>query len=173
MPRRAWHFARRARRRGENPARGDGLAPAWHMHCCSQRMETLTPIPPAHRPHVDSRRAGSWFRAGVCAVGLTIAGVPAIALAAPDLAPSSTSSVANAAELPPQPVESPARPTLDPTLPREPNPTGIELPDEVTANEMKGQYGVGLGLLILGGIVIAGVVIGLSTLLMRRSWSEN
>jgi len=132
-------------------------------------MDTVTPLRPAHRSRIASRVAGPWFRAGVCAVGLSLAGIPAISAAAPDRTLSANSPLTNG----PLPVESPAQPRLDPTLPREPNPAGIELPDELTANDLKGQSGVGLGLLILGGIVIAGVVSGLLLLLTYRSWSET
>ena len=63
-------------------------------------------------------------------------------------------------------------PKVDPTFPREPDPTGIEVPDEVTADQLKGQYGIGLGLLILGGIITAGALIALFLLVVRRPWTE-
>jgi hypothetical protein len=69
--------------------------------------------------------------------------------------------------LPPLPA-----PGSDPTFPREPDPTGINVPDEVTADQLKGQYGVGLGLLILGGIITAGAVIALLVLVVRKPWTE-
>ena len=59
-------------------------------------------------------------------------------------------------------------------MPREPNPTGITVPDNASAQEInKGEYGVGLGLLILGGVVLTAMVVGLFMLVMRRSWGEH
>lgn len=124
-----------------------------------------------------TRAAGSVWRARVCAVGLLISGAPALAATSP--APVSSADSPALTEqgqvptVPGAPAPAPASDprSSDPTLPREPNPTGIELPDEVSAQELKGEYGLGLGLLILGGVLVAGVVIGLLTVLMRRSWS--
>ena len=62
----------------------------------------------------------------------------------------------------------------DPTLPREPDPTGVTAPDKVSDQEIsKGEYGVGLGLLILGGVILTAMVVGLFMLMMRRTWGEH
>jgi hypothetical protein len=59
-------------------------------------------------------------------------------------------------------------------LPREPNPTGITVPDDAFSEKIdKGEYGVGLGLLILGGVVLTALVVGLFMVLMRRTWGEQ
>jgi hypothetical protein len=64
--------------------------------------------------------------------------------------------------------------TAEPTLPREPNPTGITVPDEASTQEIsKGEYGVSLGLLILGGVVLTALAVGLFMLMMRRTWGEH
>jgi hypothetical protein len=62
----------------------------------------------------------------------------------------------------------------EPTLPREPNPTGITVPDPASDAEIsKGEYGLGLGLLILGGVILTAIVVGLFLVTMRRSWGER
>jgi uncharacterized integral membrane protein len=45
------------------------------------------------------------------------------------------------------------------------------VPDEVTADQLKGQTGIGLGLLILGGMVTAGTLIALFLLVARKPWT--
>jgi hypothetical protein len=58
-------------------------------------------------------------------------------------------------------------------VPQVPNPTDLQVPDEATARELEGQYGIGLGLLILIGVLVAGAVLGLASLLLRRTWSST
>ena len=100
---------------------------------------------------------------------LSLSAAPVLA-AAGDQAPLITAQVPG---LPPIPGLPPTpQPENDPTFPREPDPTGIEVPDEVTADQLKGQYGIGLGLLILGGVITAGAVIALLLLVVRKPWSE-
>jgi hypothetical protein len=121
------------------------------------------------RPRVRSLRARSAWRAGLCAATLSLCTAPLLA-AEPIRAPGAT---AQAPGVPPVPGLPPSPlPDSDPTFPREPDPTGINVPDEVTADQLKGQYGVGLGLLILGGIITAGAVIALLVLVVRKPWSE-
>ncbi len=128
-------------------------------------IEVVTPP----RPCVRSLGARSWWRAGACAASLSLCATPLLAADSPK-APVVT---AQAPGVPPIPGLPPTPlPENDPTFPREPDPTGIEVPDEVTVDQLKGQYGIGLGLLILGGIVTAGAVIALLVLLVRKPWSE-
>jgi uncharacterized integral membrane protein len=47
------------------------------------------------------------------------------------------------------------------------------VPDEVSVDQLKGQYGLGLGLLILGGLVTAGAMIALFILLVRKPWTPE
>lgn len=129
-------------------------------------IELVTPS----RPCVRSLGARSWWRAGACAASLTLCASPVLA-AESGKAPVITAQVPGVPPvpgLPPSPL-----PDSDPTFPREPDPTGIEVPDEVTADQLKGQYGIGLGLLILGGIITAGAVIALLVLVVRKPWTGS
>lgn len=141
----------------------------WHVCCCDPLMANPIELVTPPRPRVRSLGAPAWWRAGVCAAGLTLCASPLLA-AESSKAPIVTAQVPGAPPvpgLPPNPM-----PGGDPTFPREPDPTGIEVPDEVTADQLKGQYGVGLGLLILGGIITAGAVIALFVLVVRKPWAE-
>jgi hypothetical protein len=138
-------------------------------------METQTPVSLNPRPRVRSRASATWLRAGVCAVGMSLATLPALVALASEGVPSALGPSA------PQPSDpgaalpnaGPPADVLDPSSPREPNPTGIELPDDVTAGELKGQYTLGLGLLVLGGILTAGVLVALFLALVHRTWSRQ
>lgn len=125
-------------------------------------------VTPPRRQTRSRRVSGAW-RAGVCAVGLSLCAAPLLA-AEKSASPPITAQVPGAPPipgLPPTPL-----PDSDPTFPREPDPTGIAVPDEVTVDQLKGQYGIGLGLLILGGVVTAAAVIALFILLVRKPWTE-
>jgi hypothetical protein len=98
---------------------------------------------------------------------------PSFAAATPEPVPSALGPSAAEPSDPATALPIEQAPRLDPSLPREPEPTGIELPDELTARELKGQYALGLGLLILGGIVTAGVLLALFLLLVQRTWSRQ
>ncbi|MEY4545015.1 MAG: hypothetical protein RL685_1210 [Pseudomonadota bacterium] len=122
------------------------------------------------RPRVRSVWARSWWRSGVCAASLSLSAAPALA-AASNLSPPITAQVPGAPPIPGLPPSS--LPDGDPSFPREPDPTGIEVPDEVSVDQLKGQYGLGLGLLILGGLVTAGAIIALFILLVRKPWTPE
>ncbi|HEU4582206.1 MAG TPA: hypothetical protein VFS67_28315 [Polyangiaceae bacterium] len=123
-------------------------------------------------PLVRSRapaRGSRLFRAGVCAAGLLLSGAPALAAA-----PASADAIARTHSAQLDPSASPGTTRSDPSLPREPNPTGITVPDDASSEEIdRGEYGVGLGLLILGGVVLTALVVGLFMVLMRRTWGEH
>lgn len=123
--------------------------------------------PPRRR--VRSPWARSWWRASVCAASLSLCATPLLAAENASKPPvtAQVPGVPPVPGLPPTPL-----PNNDPTFPREPDPTGINVPDEVTADQLKGQYGIGLGLLILGGIIAAGALIALFILLLRKPWSH-
>jgi len=125
-------------------------------------------------PRVRARALRSLLHSGVCAACLLLSGAPVLAAASPDPV-SDVARPTPAQDGPISPVPGDPRPAPAPerSLPQEPNPAGLQLPDEVTAQELKGEYGLGLGVLIVGGVVIAGAVIGLVSLLLRRSWSET
>lgn len=122
------------------------------------------------RPRVRSLGVRSpWLRASVCAASLALCASAGLAADGDDL-PWITAQIPG---VPPVPGLPPTpQPDHDPTFPREPDPTGIEVPDEVTADQLKGQYGIGLGLLILGGIITAGAVVALLLLVVRKPWAE-
>jgi hypothetical protein len=139
-------------------------------------METLTSTVAAPFIHTRASARGSrLFRAGVCAAGLLLSG-PALA-ASP--AQTDHRALSNSARMDPSPGDpSPgsraATRGADPSLPREPNPTGVTTPDPASGQEIsKGEYGVGLGLLILGGVILTGMVVGLFMVMMRRTWGEH
>jgi hypothetical protein len=52
-------------------------------------------------------------------------------------------------------------------------PMPLNLPDEATANEVKGQYGIGIASLIIGTLLVAAIVAGLFYIISRRSWSAS
>lgn len=105
----------------------------------------------------------------MCAASLALCASPLLA-AESSKAPLATAQLPG---VPPVPGLPPTpQPGNDPTFPREPDPTGIEVPDQVTADQLKGQYGIGLGLLILGGIITAGAVVALLLLVVRKPWTE-
>jgi hypothetical protein len=114
---------------------------------------------------------GAVWRAGVCA-GLLVLGAPALAAGGQRQVPS-TGPTAPTNHDPIPTVPGSPLPTQQPSVPQVPNPTDLQVPDEATARELEGQYGIGLGLLVLIGVLVAGAVIGLASLLLRRSWSST
>ena len=125
---------------------------------------------PARRERAHA--PGSLCRAGLCAASLLLVG-PAVAADTPTQLPSTAPSApANHDPIPSVPGN--PLPTRQPSVsPQAPNPTDVQVPDEATAEELKGQYGIGLGLLILIGVVVAGALVGVVSLLLRRSWSAT
>lgn len=53
------------------------------------------------------------------------------------------------------------------------NPAQLQLPDEATNAEVRGEYGIGLVLMIAGGVIVAALVVGLLMVLMRKTWSTS
>jgi hypothetical protein len=131
-------------------------------------METLTSTVVAPSIHTRVPARGSrLFRAGVLSAGLLFSGPTLAASSAP------AEHVVRSADPAPAGARA-ATHSADPTFPGEPNPTGVTTPDTVFPEEIsKGEYGVGLGLLILGGVILTAMVVGLFMLTMRRTWGEH
>jgi hypothetical protein len=49
----------------------------------------------------------------------------------------------------------------------------MNLPDDATAGEVKGQYGIGMVGLVLGTVLIALIVVGALYFITRRNWSAS
>jgi hypothetical protein len=49
----------------------------------------------------------------------------------------------------------------------------LQLPDDATQSEVDDQYGMGLALLMLGGLVTAGVLYGLMVVLLKNTWGDH
>lgn len=137
-------------------------------------METLTSTvaAPLVRPRAPAR-GSRLLRAGVCAAGLLLSGAPALA-ASP--APADNSALPSSARgaSPADPGLAAATRRADPTAPGEPNPISVTVPDAASNQEIsKGEYGVSLGLLILGGVLLTALVVGIFMVMMRRTWGEH
>jgi hypothetical protein len=62
-------------------------------------------------------------------------------------------------------------PSVESSAPVTPMP--MSLPDNANANEVRGQYGIGIAGLILGTLLLAAVVVGGLYVISRRSWSTS
>lgn len=62
-------------------------------------------------------------------------------------------------------------PGVQSTAPTTPMP--LNLPDEATAKEVQSEYAIGVTSLIIGGLLIAAIVIGVLLMISRRSWSAS
>jgi hypothetical protein len=98
-------------------------------------------------------------------------------------AQSPTSTSATDRATPAAPVDSMRvqRSNTDPAAPTSPQtdlgtpatPVPMNLPDEATSSEVKGQYGIGVAGLILGTLLFAAVVVGALYFIARRSWTHS
>jgi hypothetical protein len=52
-------------------------------------------------------------------------------------------------------------------------PVPLNLPDDATASEVRGEYGIGIATLILGTVLIAFLVSGTLYFITRRNWSTQ
>jgi hypothetical protein len=106
--------------------------------------------------------------------------VTAVATAAQS--PTSTSTATDRAA-PTAPVDTMRvqRSNADPAAPTSPQtdlgtpttPVPMNLPDEATSSEVKGEYGIGVAGLVLGTLVFAAIVVGALYFIARRSWSHS
>jgi hypothetical protein len=62
-------------------------------------------------------------------------------------------------------------PNVESSAPATPMP--MSLPDNANANEVKGQYGIGIAGLIIGAVLIVALVVGGLYFISRRSWSAS
>jgi hypothetical protein len=52
-------------------------------------------------------------------------------------------------------------------------PMPMNLPDEATTSEVKNEYAIGVAGLIIGGVLLAALVVGVLFIISRRSWSTT
>jgi hypothetical protein len=62
---------------------------------------------------------------------------------------------------------------VDPATQPQAGETAIQVPDPASDREIKGQYGLGIVLLVLGGLVSAALVVALFRIVVRRSWESH
>lgn len=62
-------------------------------------------------------------------------------------------------------------PNVESSAPATPFP--MNLPDDATASEVKGEYGIGMAGLIFGTVLVAAIVVGVLFFISRRSWSTS
>lgn len=62
---------------------------------------------------------------------------------------------------------------VDPSSQPQAGETRIQVPDPASDGEVKSQYGVGIVLLVLGGLIGAGFVVALSRIVLRRTWDST
>lgn len=88
-------------------------------------------------------------------------------LPAPARAPGDDGNVAATAQRTAPP---PAR-GVESTTPSTPVP--MNLPDEASAEEVKGDYGIGVAGLVIATVLIVALVVGMFLFISRRSWSTS
>jgi hypothetical protein len=108
------------------------------------------------------------FRAAALLAGAVGLGSIGPALAAPTAEPAGTSAPSTGTQAPAAGVVASDR-SLLPQAGR----TEIQVPDPASDAEVKGQYGIGLFLLVLGGLVAAGFVVALFRVVMRQTWDSH
>jgi hypothetical protein len=69
--------------------------------------------------------------------------------------------------------DTPATPVPNVDLSAPATPVPMNLPDEATTNEVKGEYGIGVAGLVLGTLLVAAIVVAGFYFLSRRSWSAS
>jgi hypothetical protein len=62
-------------------------------------------------------------------------------------------------------------PNVESSAPATPMP--MSLPDRASADEVKGEYGIGIAGLIIGTMLVVALVVGTLYVISRRSWSAS
>ncbi len=62
---------------------------------------------------------------------------------------------------------------VDPATQPQAGETAVQVPDPVTDRDIQGQYGLGIMLLVIGGLLCTALVIALFRIVMRRSWESH
>jgi len=115
----------------------------------------------------------------IAALGLSLAQP---ALAAPMITASPAASAVqddgNARLIPlpnsdPVPAPLPGFIPLDPSLQPPTDTTQVQIPDPASNQEVAGEYGVGLVLLIVAGLLTTAVLIGVFMIVMRQTWDAT
>ena len=93
----------------------------------------------------------------------------AFARAAP--APSVVAPAAGGEQTAPSAAWRGTSPRLEPSAPRTPIP--MNLPDDVTADEIRGEYAIGIASLIVATLFAAALVVGALYIVARQTWSSQ
>lgn len=72
-----------------------------------------------------------------------------------------------------EPAQGPAFVPLDRSTEPQAGETAIQVPDPASDREVSEQYGLGVFLLVLGGLITAGFVMALFRIVMRRTWDST
>jgi hypothetical protein len=86
----------------------------------------------------------------------------------PTLAPVAQASSAQTPSTQGSPQQSLDRPSAQSS-----NPTQLQLPDDATDAEVQSEKGVGMVAFVIGGIVVAAVVIGALFVITRKTWTAS
>ena len=83
--------------------------------------------------------------------------------------PEPASAVTSAAE----PSQGPRFVRVDPSSQPQAGETAVQVPDPASDREVKGQYGLGVVLLVLGGLLSGAFVVALFRIVIRRTWDST
>jgi hypothetical protein len=118
-----------------------------------------------------------------CALGLSVASPAAFAepmnAGAPAVhADTNAPAHSNAMPDPADPAtQSPGLVTgfipIDPATQPQAGETHVQVPSTATNQEVKGEYGVGLALIVIAVLLTAAVLVGLYMVVVRRSWDSH
>lgn len=138
-----------------------------HITCLSESMETLptSPVQPRRSRHPSAGRA-SLRAAAVLAGAVCLGGVSPVFAASPP-------EPAVAAPSPAEPSQPSGFVPFDRSTQPQAGETRVQVPDPASDREVQGQYGLGVFLLVLGGLVSVAFMVALFRIVMRRTWDSN
>jgi hypothetical protein len=131
-------------------------------------METPT-TSPIQRRFQRARTGRASFRTAALLAGAVGLAAVSPALAAPRAEPATSITTPS----PGQPPTGTGFVASDRSTLPQAGKTEIQVPDPASDSEVKGQYGVGVFLLVLGGLIGAAFFIALFRVVMRRTWDSN
>lgn len=130
-------------------------------------METLPTSSVRERRSRHTSTARTSLRAAALLAGAVCLGGVSPVLAAPQAEPAAASPSS------PEPSRTPGFVPLDRSTQPQAGETAVQVPDPASDREVEGQYGLGVFLLVLGGLVTAAFVVALFRIVMRRTWDSN
>jgi hypothetical protein len=130
-------------------------------------METISVSPIRQRP-LQRSRAGrvSLFSAVCVAAAIGLGGASRVS-AAPQPERAAVPADTRA------PSREPGFIPLDPSTQPQAGNTQVQVPDAASNQEIKGQYGMSLVFLVIGGVFTTALLVWLFMALMRRTWDSN